>query len=227
MSGFKRMLAVLCLAASATATTPLAHADPIFVGGLQLHERDLNGDGVVDAYYDSVFGLTWLRDWNYVHSRQPTIPGLMNWPTALAFADFVGTDSRFDPALGGHEGWRLPTMQEFVYVFDAIPYMENVQEGYYWSADVYRPFPELTYSFQPLNVTAPSGQVFEFTELLHVALVRTGDVLPEPSTDVLVLLALGAMGLATRRQRPPGSARPVGLGRDSMSQPRHAVAVGQ
>jgi hypothetical protein len=136
MSAFKYAFAALCLAAIAAVTPVLGHADPIFVGSVELHERDLNDDGVVDAYYDSAHGLTGLRDWNYSHSRQPTIPGLLNFPAALAFAEFVGTDPGFDPAVGSIVGWRLSTMEEFRYVFDALPYMENVQDGDYWSADV-------------------------------------------------------------------------------------------
>ncbi len=189
VSGFDKFVAALFLVISTECALPTAHAGPIFSGVVQLWERDLNGDGRIDAYFDSVFGVTWLRDWNYLHTRQPTIPGHVNWPTALSFADFAGSDPRFDPALGGRVGWRLPTMREFVSVFEALPHMQNAQEGYYWSADVYTPFPELTWSFQPLNVSAPSGALSEYTELLHVALVRDGDV-SEPSSWLLVGVAL-------------------------------------
>ncbi len=195
MSGIKVIFATLCLVTGAVAPTALAHADPIFVGILQLHERDLNGDGVVDSYYDSVFGLTWLRDWNYLHSRQPTIPGLVNWPTAIGFAEFAGTDSRFDPALGGHYGWRLPTMQEYRFVVEALSFMENVQGGDYWSSDVYPYAPEYSWAFEPLG---PTAILHEYTDLLHVALVRAGDV-PEP--PILTLISLALFGMATTRLR--------------------------
>lgn len=199
----KASCVALCLAVAAALAAPPVQAGSFFIGMHQLHERDLNGDGQVDAYYDSVLGLTWLRDWNYAVTRQPTINGLMNWPGAREFARVVGSDRRFDPLLGGHSGWRVPDLHEFVLAFDMLSVMENIQTGLYWSDDVYPPVPELSWAFQPLGVTQPTAWVQEYTELLHVALVRTGDV-PEPATLALAAAALAACLASRRRPRRGG-----------------------
>lgn len=59
-----------------------------------LQARDLNGDKVVDAYYDTSLHVTWLRDAN--------INGNMDWDTANTWASQLVVD--------GVGGWRLPTM---------------------------------------------------------------------------------------------------------------------
>jgi len=61
-----------------------------------LQKRDLNKDGVADAYYDSVLKVTWLAN--------PTLwgtgPVFKNWVTAKQWvANF---------SVGGIGGWRLP-----------------------------------------------------------------------------------------------------------------------
>lgn len=56
--------------------------------------RDINDDGTVDAFYDTVLDVSWLADANAA--------GPMNWANANAWAanlDVYGTT-----------GWRLPTM---------------------------------------------------------------------------------------------------------------------
>ncbi|MBL8383335.1 MAG: DUF1566 domain-containing protein [Burkholderiales bacterium] len=59
-----------------------------------LQARDLNGDSVTDAFYDTVLNITWLRDAN--------VNGRMNWNDAVAWANGL--------TLGGYSDWRLPTM---------------------------------------------------------------------------------------------------------------------
>lgn len=59
-----------------------------------LQPRDLNGDGSVDAFYDTVLKLSWMADAN--------VAGLMNWADAQAWA------ANLD--LHGTTDWRLPTM---------------------------------------------------------------------------------------------------------------------
>ena len=59
-----------------------------------LKARDLNRDGVPDAFYDTTLDVTWLRDGN--------VNGFMTWDSAVSWAD------KFK--IGGYSDWRLPTM---------------------------------------------------------------------------------------------------------------------
>lgn len=60
----------------------------------RLQGRDLDGDRVADAFYDADLNITWLRNANVI--------GATDWGTARAWAASF--------ALGGYDGWRLPTM---------------------------------------------------------------------------------------------------------------------
>lgn len=59
-----------------------------------LQPRSLNGDGTIDAYYDTDLNVTWLRD---VGKN-----GLQFWVDANAWVKTLSA--------GGHTDWRLPTM---------------------------------------------------------------------------------------------------------------------
>jgi hypothetical protein len=87
-----RTLAAIGLAAT---LLPAAAAPVPGQGSWQstLHARDLDGDGLADADYDSALDITWLRDWGLAG-------GAMVWDDAMAWA--AGLD------VGGHTGWRLP-----------------------------------------------------------------------------------------------------------------------
>jgi hypothetical protein len=78
-----------------------------------LQERDLTGDGIADAYYDSAHDLTWLADANLYATlggpadRDPwgvngaTLPaGQLRLTTALTWVDQL--------AVGSVSDWRLP-----------------------------------------------------------------------------------------------------------------------
>lgn len=72
-----------------------------------LQPRDIDGDGVVDAFYDTVLGISWLADANagagsrYDSSRYSTaLDGRMNWSDATAWAAALDVH--------GVTGWRLP-----------------------------------------------------------------------------------------------------------------------
>ena len=56
----------------------------------QLVARDLNGDTVTNAFYDTDLNITWLRDAN--------VNGSMDWDTAVAWAD--------GSSFGGYSDWR-------------------------------------------------------------------------------------------------------------------------
>jgi len=59
-----------------------------------LQARDLNGDGVTDAFYDTTLNITWLRN--------ADVNGLMDWSSAVAWVAGY--------SFGGYSDWRLPTM---------------------------------------------------------------------------------------------------------------------
>ncbi len=72
-----------------------------------LQARDINGDGTVDAFYDTVLNVTWLADANagagssFDNGRNAT-DGQMTWTNAKAWAASLN--------VLGTTGWRLPTM---------------------------------------------------------------------------------------------------------------------
>jgi hypothetical protein len=51
-----------------------------------LLSRDLTGDGVTDAFYDTVQDITWLRDGNYAKTSGFDASGLMSWTEANNWA---------------------------------------------------------------------------------------------------------------------------------------------
>lgn len=59
-----------------------------------LQARDLNGDTVTDAFYDTTLNITWLRNAN--------VNGSMDWNSAVAWAAGY--------SIGSYSDWRLPTM---------------------------------------------------------------------------------------------------------------------
>ena len=68
-------------------------AAPVHAG---LIARDIGGNSVTDAYYDTDLNITWLRDAN--------INGPMNWSVASAWANNL--------TIGNYSGWRLPKGDE-------------------------------------------------------------------------------------------------------------------
>jgi len=59
-----------------------------------LQPRDLDGDGAIDAFYDTELNITWLRNAN--------VNGIQFLDNALAWAKGL--------RIGGYSDWRLPTM---------------------------------------------------------------------------------------------------------------------
>ena len=59
-----------------------------------LQARDLDGNNVTDAFYDTTLNITWLRNAN--------VNGAMIWANAKAWAE--------DYSFGGYTDWRLPTI---------------------------------------------------------------------------------------------------------------------
>jgi hypothetical protein len=78
---------------------PSAQSAPISGQGTwetTLQNRDLNGDGIADAFYDTQLNVTWLRN---VNSNV-----LMNWDAATTWARSL--------TVYGFTGWRLPTTND-------------------------------------------------------------------------------------------------------------------
>ncbi len=98
----KKILVAALIAASA-----VAQAVPISGQGsweTTLQSRDINSDGVADAYYDTSLNVTWLADANYAltigyrESGYPPGPGMINPnSTWISQLDVLGIT-----------GWRLP-----------------------------------------------------------------------------------------------------------------------
>lgn len=169
-----------------------------------LQNRDLDGNGVTDAFYDTVLDITWLRDAN--------VNGGGGWATAVAWAD--------NYSIGGYSDWRLPTCNTCSIDPDALG-----ETGHLWSSDLGNPAGgpmTNTGNFQNLEATSywlaneasPTGAwVFVtsqgFSGVLNklntyplAMAVRDGDVLavPEPETYALMLAGLAGVAFAAKRR---------------------------
>jgi hypothetical protein len=92
-------LAALAACAIALLAAAPAGAKPIKSRGTwttTLQPRDIDGDGVVDAYYDTDLDITW--------AATPTMSGKNNWNTSM---DWVATLS-----IKGVTGWHLPKFND-------------------------------------------------------------------------------------------------------------------
>jgi hypothetical protein len=73
-----------------------------------LQNRDINSDGIVDAFYDTALNITWLRNANASDNGtigQNGLPtGLLNWNAANTWATTLN--------VYGTAGWRLPTTND-------------------------------------------------------------------------------------------------------------------
>ena len=180
-----------------------------------LQGRDLNGDTVVDAFYDTDLDITWRRNGN--------LNGLMTWAGAVTWADNM--------TFGGYNDWRLPTssmcagfnctggeLGHLWYVEwgnlagDVTPDVggfANVQLYAYWSGTTYAADPSQAWH---LNIDGGDQDFAGKQNLLYAMAVRPGDVtaaIPEPETYALMLAGLGVLAAAARRRRAC-SDRPIG-----------------
>lgn len=198
--------AALCAFTLAAALmTPHAHA--------ALQDRDLDGDTVVDAFYDTDLDITCLRNAN--------VNGAQDWDTQVAWA------SNF--SFGGYDDWRLPTTDtscsgsnctgsemghlyyvELGNVASVSPIntgaFQNLQ-GQYWSGTpaVSDSGGAWQFSFDLPSFPFVNGIQFETGKFnpLPALVVRGGDVLPavpEPATGAMLTLGLGGLAVATRRR---------------------------
>lgn len=71
--------------------------------------RNLDADaGTVEAYYDTVLGITWMRDRNHLAQVMPALvpTGFVTWAEADAAIDALNLNAAAGYGLGG---WRMPT----------------------------------------------------------------------------------------------------------------------
>lgn len=193
-----------------------AGAAMLIATGVQavLQDRDLDGDMVVDAFYNTDLNIPWLRDAN-VH-------GAMTWANQLTWADNLN--------FGGYTDWRLPQsddcdgfnctgseMGHLWYVeLGNIPHafanagnFQNLLGDFYFSGTEYPGFPGQAYMFdissgdQFSTLRFFSACARQFSCVGFAMAVRPGDVpgIPEPQTYALMLLGLGSLVLASKRRR--------------------------
>jgi Protein of unknown function (DUF1566)/PEP-CTERM motif len=167
-----------------------------------LQDRDVDGNGATDAFYDTDLDITWLRNAN--------VNGLMNWDTAVAWAAGYSLDVDSD--------WRLPTRDgcfrcssERVHLrsvelgnpIGSLPNtggFQNLQSSVYWSGTEYSD-PSLAWGTNMLG-EGEGLYGYKLTPAYAMA-VRNGDVLamPEPETYALMLAGLASLALARRLRR--------------------------
>lgn len=171
--------------------------------GAQLQSRDIDLDGVVDAYYDPDQDLSFSAD------ADPA--GLLGLRSAESFAASA--------SIAGLGGWRLPGVTALACPDPQVPVdcfpaeselsllgdfslFRDVQSSY-WLGTFLEPrwyaiFKTASRSYSRADdVITPGANVW---------LVRDGDVgqtspIPEPSTYALLLIGMAALALRTRRHR--------------------------
>lgn len=213
---------------AALAAAALASCGQAFAQSLEA--RDINFDGITDAYYDSVQNLTWLADATLAASQGVVSSYLV--PGAMTLRQSQSWASQLD--LYGVTGWRLPV--SFVPDLAALCDMGRGDIGactglirldselsrLYDQVGASGPFLNSANAFWTGNTyTAGAGggnhyyvQYFGFgtgyrgytdevdVPLLQAWAVHDGDVapVPEPSTYALMLAGLGAVCFARRRR---------------------------
>ena len=191
---------------------------------VDLHSRDINGDGTIDAYYDSTWNITYLADANIAATRGvPTVrfwdAGRMYYPTYITFGDSLDVD--------GVVGWRVPTSapgpdcfrileinerpqgctglagieSEMVRMKDSIALIRNVQPTVSYATKTSRPELNGIVESPLTGVQILTNEIGTYP--LFVWYVRDGDVpaIPEPQVWAMMLAGMAGVGLFTRRRR--------------------------
>ena len=188
-----------------------------------LQARDINRDGVVDAYYDTALHITWLANWN--------ANGPMSWYDATAWASTLD--------VFGISGWRLPSTSatadgsvqpaasssEMAHMFyttwgnvgypspgyglsNTADFVNVLDSTVYWSGTDSSTDASLAWYFYSFLGFQDLGGYAKSAPLYAVA-VRDGDVqaVPEPHAPALVAAPLWALFLTRRlgaaRQHSP------------------------
>lgn len=169
-----------------------------------LEPRDLNKDTITDAFYDRDLNITWLRDAN--------ANGLMDWQTAVNWANNFG--------FAGHTEWRLPTSDTC-----AGFYCTESEMGHLWSVELGNAAGGLmtnTGDFQNLNMQSSAfwsgtevagntnnawifyafyGNQYHTNKVsgLQAMAVSNGDIALVPEPRAVLLMFAGLAGLALFR----------------------------
>lgn len=216
-----RSLSVL-FAASLFAIAPCANAVPVSGQGTwetTLEDRDLDGDGETDAFYDKDLKITWLRNTH--------VNGPMTWVDAKSWAE--------EYSFGGFSDWRLPSAMNSNGTEPCEGFNCNDSEiGHLWyltlgnyagiaainsgdylslDANFYWTGTSAPDSFNRWGYRTPAWGFRAFDgaqylyykeEQLYALMVREGDVLantvPESESLLLTTAALGALTIVRRRK---------------------------
>lgn len=207
----------------------LAVSVAVNAGPMPLQGRNLYGQPVASNSPDAVFeydpnsDVTWLRDWNYALTSGYDSDGRMNWHQASTWAaglkvgDFEGwrlpqtawPDSTcvLSQQFGGYGEYTGCTGSPMSYLWkevlgNAAPgsfdpgVFQNVQRHAYWSGTAWDAM--LSWFFVPGAGNQGYQSAYDTGSFFAVA-VRDGDVLPEPSSTALSLLAVTVAALSGQR----------------------------
>lgn len=175
------------------------------------------GGGLI---YDTDLGVTWLADANYAKTSGFSTDGRMSWAEALAwvanldYAGFsgwrlpTGVDSLLNGyqclgsemchlhyiELGGHEGGDIRQSHNINFSL-----FENIQGGYYWTETTH---PVDTGNAFDFNFEGGLQSSDDKSFARFAWPVHPGDIgaIPEPSTLLLCLVAIAALGVMSRRR---------------------------